>query len=134
MTTDSTIRLEIRTERVAEDGCFSTLLWDGMPFAVSAEHTFEDGRPVLGAGEYWCTRDYYNKGGYETFEIQVKGHDRVLFHIGNTEMDSRGCVLVGKSFGVLRGKGAVLDSKGGFAEFMALTSALPAFKMRVTNR
>ena len=128
------VRLEIRTERVQDDGCFSTLFWDGLPFAVSAEHTFEDGRPVLENGEYWCTRSQYHKGGYETFEIHVKGHDRILFHIGNTEEDSRGCVLIGKAFGIVRGKSAVVDSKGGFAEFMGLTAALSAFKMRVTNR
>jgi hypothetical protein len=128
--TDATVRLELHTVAVLEKGCFSVLKWDGKPIAVSLEHTFEDGRPVIAAGEYWCTRDYYHKGGYETFEIQVVGHDRVLFHIGNTEMDSRGCVLVGERFG----KDGVLDSRSGFAEFMRLTSGLPAFKMRVTNR
>lgn len=127
-------RLEIVTVSVRDDGCFSALLWDKRPFAVSVERTFENKRIVIGNGIYRCTRDHYHKGGYETFEIQVDGHDRVLFHKGNTEENSEACVIVAESFGALNGKTAVLDSKGGFAEFMTLTAGLPHFLAWVHGR
>jgi hypothetical protein len=120
-------RLEIVTVSVLDDGCFSVLLWDKRPFAVSVERTFENGRIVIGNGIYRCTRDFYHKGGYETFEIQVDGHDRVLFHKGNTEADSTACVIVANSFGELHDKTAVMDSKTGFEKFMKLTAGLENF-------
>lgn len=130
----SDLHLELKTVAVLPDGCFSVLLWDGRPFAVSVERTFDDGRPVIQNGEYECLRDFYHKGGYPTFEIQVEGHDRVLFHKGNKETDSAGCVLVAESFGVLDSGLIVLDSKHGFDEFMGLAAGLASFKMQVTGR
>jgi hypothetical protein len=126
-------RLELKTVSVRPDGCFSVLLWDGRPFAVSVERTFDDGRPVIGAGDYDCVPSFYVKGGYATFEIIVAGHTRVLFHKGNTEIDSMACVVVAESFAVMNDMTAVQDSKHGFEEFMALAGAAP-FKMRVTGR
>ena len=127
-------RLEIVTVAVRTDGVFSALLWDKRPIAVSVERTFENGRIVLPNCITRCTRTRYHKGGYETFEIQVDGHDRVLFHKGNTEDDSEGCVIVAESFGELNGQTAVLDSKGGFAEFMKLTAGLEHFLVWVHGR
>jgi len=126
-------QLQLKTIAVRDDGCFSVLLWEGKPFAVSVERTFEDG-PVIRNGTYLCTQSFYHKGNYPTFEIHVPGHDRVLFHKGNTEDDSLACVVVAESFGELHGKTAVLDSKGGFGEFMALTAGLNEFEMEVTGR
>lgn len=129
-----TARLELKTVTVRKDGCFSVLLWDGQPFAVSVEHTFENGHPIIRSGWYVCKRDFYHKGGYETFEIPVLDHTRILFHKGNTEEDSRGCVLVAESFGVIGKQTAVSDSRLGFGELMALTAGLKEFKMLVTGR
>lgn len=127
------IRLELKTVALRDDGCFSALVWDGRPFAVSVERTFDSG-PVIGNGKFLCRRDFYHKGGYVTYEIQVAGHDRILFHKGNVETDSDACVLVAESFGLLNGATAVLDSRGGFAEFMALTAGIDSFGMEVTGR
>ena len=128
------VRLKVKTVAVLDEGCFSVLLWDGRPFAVSVERTFENNRCVIENGAYLCKRDFYHKGGYETFEIFVEGHDRILFHKGNAETDSEGCVLVAESFGVLKGQAAVLDSAGGFTEFMKLSAGLTEFDMEVTGR
>jgi hypothetical protein len=133
-------RLELATVAIRDDGCFSAMLWDGRPFAVSVERTFEEGeakhgkRIVIPAGLALCKRSFYNKGGYPTFEIIVAGHTRVLFHKGNFEDNSEACVIVAESFGVLQGKTAVLDSKGGFNEFMQLAAGLQEFYMKVSGR
>ncbi len=126
--------LELVTVAVREDGCFSAMVWMSRPFAVAVERTFENTRPILGNAIYTCKRDYYYHGEYETFEIQVSGHDRVLFHKGNTEDDSLACVCVAESFGMLAGKTAVLDSKHGFEEFMQLTKGINEFKLWVRGR
>lgn len=126
--------LELKTVAVREDGCFSVMLWNGRPVAVSVERTFDDGRPIIDNGRFLCKRDFYHKGGYETFEIQIERHDRILFHKGNWETDSTGCVLVAESFAVLRGMTAIAGSVQGFDEFMQLTAGLPEFWMTVTGR
>lgn len=127
-------RLQLRTVAIRDDGCFGVLLWDGQPFAVSVERTFDDNAVVIGNGAHQCTRSYYHKGGYETFEIAVAGHDRVLFHKGNVETDSEACILVGESFSVLNAQTAVGDSKHGFEELMQLADGLTEFNMEVTGR
>ena len=125
---------ELKTVAVIGSGAFSVLLWRGIPFAVTCERTFEDVRPVIGNGVYRCKRDRYNKGGYETFEIIVPGHDRVLFHRGNTEQDSKACVLIAESFAQFEGSPGIADSKGGFAEFMKLAEGLDEFDLTVSGR
>lgn len=128
------ILLQIRTVALRDDGCFSVLLWEGRPFAVSVERTFDDGQPVIRAGIWDCRRDFYHKGGYETFQIIIPEHDRVLFHRGNSEDDSLACVCVAEKFGTLNGKTAVLESNEGFTKFMELTKGINVFLVEVIGR
>lgn len=127
-------RLQLRTVSVDALGCFSALMWDGKLFAVSVERTFDDNRPIIGNGVYVCQAAYFNRGGYTTFEILVGGHSHVLFHKGNVETDSKGCVILGSSFGELNGMPAVLGSQGAFDKFVQLTKGLKSFTMEVSGR
>lgn len=123
-------RLHIKTAAIRPHGTYSTLLWDDEPFAVSVEVS----PPVLVDGIYRCHRDHYFKGGYATFEIEVPGHDRVLFHRGNFGNQSKACVIIAESFSVLDGKVAIADSAHGFEEFMKLTAGLETFDVLVSGR
>lgn len=125
---------ELRTIAVIPDGAFSAFVVNGRPFAVTCEHTFDDGRPIIGNGVYRCRKTFFNRGQYESFEILVPGHDRVLFHKGNTEVDSRGCVLIGAGFTVIDGHAAIADSAKGFAEFWNLAKYFDAFDLVVSGR
>lgn len=116
-----------------DDGRFCAFLCHGRPFAVTCERTFENLRVVVPYGISKCKRTTYLKGGYETFEIIVPGHSRVLFHRGNKEKDSEACVLVAESFSVIDGQTAIGDSKNGFAEFMELTRGLAEFDLLVSQ-
>jgi hypothetical protein len=140
-------RLELKTIAVRDDGCFSVMLWDGRPCLVSVERTFDNGLPVIGGGAFDCRRSRYHKGGYETFEIIVPGHTRVLFHKGALEEHSLACVIVGESFGGFDrarkayaqradadDQTAILGSSAGFEEFMLLTAGIDFFRMQVTGR
>lgn len=126
---------ELKTVAVIAEGCFCAFLDPhGRPFAVTCERTFENNVPVIKAGTYRCKKSRYFKGGYDTFEILVPGHTRVLFHRGNTELDSEACVLVAENFTFFNGKAGIGDSKGGFAEFWALVSNLEEFDLVVSGR
>ena len=54
---------------------------------------------------------------HNTIEILVPGHTVLLFHAGNWEEDSTGCVLLGSEAGKLRGDRAVLNSGDTFKRF-----------------
>ncbi len=122
--------MELKTVAIRPHGVYSVLLWQDEPFAVSVEVS----PPILDDGLYRCSRDYFHRGGYETFLIDVPGHSRVLFHKGNFGSQSRACVIVAESFDVLNGKVAVVDSARGFAEFMKLTAGLERFELLVSWR
>ena len=97
-------------------------------------HTLEDPDDCIPPGEWTCTRDYYHKGDYETYEIQVPERDRILFHIGNTHNDTRGCVLLGLERGTLDGNPAVLNSRAAFRTFMDLLQGVEMFTLVVTEQ
>lgn len=49
------------------------------------------------------------KNVYEV--IDVEGRSHILFHAGNIEMDTKGCILPGLKTGKLQGHNAVLQSR-----------------------
>lgn len=128
---------------IAPEGAYGVLLRSGLPIGpVSVERTYplSDTAPhgpqlvKIPQGQYRCEKTRYHRGGYDTFEIKdVQGHSRLLFHLGNTEEDSEGCVLLGQRFGMLRGKPAVLQSGLAFAEFMSMMGFRQSFTLGVRN-
>lgn len=94
----------VRLVRVASGpgGAFGVLVVDGNPEAVTLERVFDERgetRPVIPAGTYRCEPTFFHAGDYPTWEVvNVPGHSRVLFHRGNFERESLGCILVARSF------------------------------------
>lgn len=119
--------------KIIDAGAFGVLCHNDVPFAVTLERTYEPGNTVkIGEGFHECHRSRYNRGNYDTFEITVPGHDRILFHKGNTELHSEGCVLVAESFAVLGGKPGITLSADGFAEFMKRAVEVDSFTLEVS--
>lgn len=117
-------------------GAFGMIAWDMRPFAVTLEHTYqkENGRykVKLAPGWYTCTRTIYNRGGYETWLITGEGvgpERRIMFHKGNHEDDSDGCILVGERIEPVRGVPGLVQSGEGFAELMRLTQGIDKFDL-----
>lgn len=116
----------------------------GHQLFVSIEHTYDDGKgnwlPKIPPGRYKCVRGMHQltTGGlFDTFEITgVEGHTGLLFHPGNTERDSHGCVCIGNAFGELPVPGgqimdAVLGSRQAFDLFMTLQMPVDEFWLTV---
>lgn len=120
-----------RKERKPE-GVFSVMSND----MVALEHSYptEDGgwEPKIPNGTYRCVRGKHRLHGmdkdFETFEITgVEGHTGLLFHWGNYNRDSEGCVLVGASEdGVM-----ITMSRASFAKFMTLQDGVDEFQLTV---
>ena len=128
--------ITLTLKRIARDdyGTFGVLIRNNTPFAVTCEDLWRENAPNISCipvGMYRCVRVQSPKFG-NTFEITgVEGRTHILFHKGNTEDDTHGCVLIGERFEVLNGKTAVLDSGSGFGEFMRLMEDVDSFPLHI---
>ena len=128
------MRFQLKRIAIHEFGAFGVIMKNNIPFAVTLERTFEpDNRVVVPTGIVLCKKSRYYKGGYPTYELQIEGHSRVLFHKGNKEEHSLGCILVAESYHVFGSQPGVANSAGGFSEFMALTEGVSEFNIEVSN-
>lgn len=131
----------LRTIAYRPDGVFSELYNGADLFCSTLEHAYQNEVawiPKIPRGAtYTCKRGMhnlvtYNKGlPFETFEVTgVAGHTGILFHPGNFNRDSSGCILVGKELkqGV---EWWITHSKDQFASFMKTLEGIDEFSLRV---
>jgi hypothetical protein len=117
----------IRLEK-SEQGLIGVLRMNDAVFCL----TLEPDTTFLKQGCYHCQR-FSGTKWQNTFEIVVPGHVAVLFHAGNVEADTQGCVLLGSSVGKLKGDRAVLNSGATFVQFMDALKEQDFFTLFVTN-
>ncbi len=115
---------QMTLKRIAsnEDRTFGVLLDnDNDPFAVTLEDPWKGNKvnvSCIPADKYICKKRFSPKFG-DTYEVtNVEGRTHILFHKGNTEQDTHGCILIGESFDYLGGDPAIINSGKGFREFM----------------
>lgn len=128
---------ELRRPAFRDDGIFGELWFDGdtYPFSVTLEHSY-NGQPKLPAGIYRCVRGQHalhNGVPFETFEITgVAGHSAILFHAGNYNRDSEGCVLLGREIvNAPDGSEMITGSRLEFHQFMARLEGIDEFELKV---
>ncbi len=117
-----------------EDGVFGVLSYESRPFAVTLEPEDKNNQrniSCIPSGRYLCKRVESPKFG-NTFQVTgVYNRSGILFHAGNTEEDSKGCILVGEEFGELYRKTAILKSRKGLAEFLKLLNGDDEFWLSI---
>lgn len=120
------------------DGIFSILvqLDTGTRFSVTLEHSYEN-LPKLPDGSYTCVRGKHRLHGmtedFETFEVTgVEGHSGILFHWGNYNKDSDGCILLGQSISKDT-DWMVTHSRDTFAKFMDMLQGTDEFTLIVAH-
>lgn len=124
--------------RVSDSGVatYGVLLQDRTPFAVTLERPWLDnrkGESCIPAGDYECRRVKSPTFG-DTFEVvNVQGRTAILFHKGNINDDTHGCILVGESFNPVLGRPGITASKEGYAEFMGLLRMVNSFPLTITE-
>lgn len=119
-----------RTE-LSDTGIFGYLSQDKDELFATLEHSY-DKEPKLLPGLYICKRGIHYlkdlKTAFETFEIMnVPGHSGILFHPGNYNEDSEGCILIGTA----RVGNMVTDSRAAFKRFMAFQDGVQQFNLVV---
>lgn len=122
------MKLILRRNTFREDGVFGELLDEKFNHMfMTLEHAYkqEDGsyEPKVPAGEYLCKRGLHqlHKGDpFDTFEVTgIEGHAGILFHVGNYNKDSEGCILLGTGIGLMLKGGKMLTaSTQAFGKFI----------------
>jgi hypothetical protein len=125
------------------DGIFSELRdVSGDALFLTLEHAYQDPlggfQPKLPDGEYLCVRGMHKLKAmhdpFETFEVtKVPGHTGILFHVGNFNFDSDGCILVGHEVKILNGHQALTQSRASFEQFMNLLTGYDEFTLIVKS-
>jgi hypothetical protein len=129
--------LFLKREESREDGIFSVLDdASGKVLFYTLEHSYA-GNPKLYSGTFKCIRGMHRLEGmthsFETFEITgVTGHSNILFHAGNWNKDSSGCVLLGLGIAQSPQGQMITGSKQAFAEFIELTKSLDTFYLVIS--
>lgn len=116
-------------------GTFGVLLVGGLPFCVTLEDPDNDNQrniSCIPAGKYRCSPYPSQKFG-NTFVVEgVRGRAGILFHAGNTHLNTHGCILLGERFGTMSdGTPAILDSVSAVKRFLREFSS--PFELEVVN-
>lgn len=132
--------LTLRHKSSDQFGIFGILEDEGgHAIAVTLEHAYASATGFNGKippGRYKCVRGPHRlhsmTSDFETFEVTgVVGHDNILFHWGNYNKDSDGCILLGDRKADVGGSEMITNSKVTFAKFMELQKGLSSFELRV---
>jgi hypothetical protein len=119
---------------------FGELVTCDQAICKTLEHAYPGPRgtisflPKIPKGTFLCVRGIHHITNrlepLETFEITgVPGHSGLLFHRGNDNDDSAGCVLLGDAIKEYR----IVDSGKAFARFMTLMDGINDFELEVTD-
>lgn len=129
-----------------DDGIYGEITDEaGKHICVSLEHAYDSGAgdgsyaPKVPPGTYLCQQGEHQLAHmsypFVTFEVTgVPNHKNILFHVGNYNDDSEGCVLVGTAVRpVGDGTWMISASKNAFNAFMQLQDGTNQFTLTVRN-
>ena len=122
-----------------EFGAFGVLFSEGIPFALTLENTWinnEKNISCIPIGRYKCKRYHSAKFGttFQIMDVPERGNgEAIIFHKGNLDDNTRGCVLIGEQFGYINDEPAILRSGDGFAEFMEKNKNVDEFDLIIKD-
>ena len=118
-------------------GTFGALKWreDPAPFAVSLEDPWKNNQKNISCipeGEYNCHLFMSPTHG-PTFQVMaVPNRTYILFHKGNTHINTAGCILIAESYDFLGGIPSVKSSAVGFNEFWNRVKDVDEFTLHIS--
>lgn len=133
------MKASLKTTDSRPEGIFSDFYLNGTHFCKTLEHAFPSGEgwmPKLPRNwTYTCKRGTHqldHGDPFVTFEITgVPGHSGILFHVGNFNKDSDGCVLQGAE--IVKDAGWwISHSRLTFQAFMHLLEGVDSFELEVS--
>jgi hypothetical protein len=133
-------KMKITLNRLTKDSITPTfgvlLTEDKIPFALTLERPWLENRKNLSCipiGIYGCTRINSPKFGETFMVMNVLNRSEILFHKGNIDDDTHGCILVGEQFEQINKEAGIIASKHGFEEFMAHLTGINSFSLEIKD-
>lgn len=120
------------------DGVAGIVVADSLPICLSMERPWlnnQIGISCIPTGVYVCRRVESPKFGW-TFEVtNVSGRTAILFHRGNIDDDSHGCIVLGEQFNIWEPTGqlSLASSDVAFTEFMRRATGSDKFQFTVRD-
>lgn len=125
-----------RLEQNPQHGTFGVMLICQQTFCCTIELPDRDNANDISripAGVYSCKKQQSARFG-AVFEIMsVPDRSDIVIHIGNTIKDTRGCILLGRSFGWIGNNRAILHSAETFSEFMHIMRDVLELQLSIYN-
>ena len=118
-----------------EDGTYGVMEYNGIPFCLTLEPNDRGNgkNSCIPPGRYRCSRHSGPK--YKnTWEItDVPNRTAILFHVGNIEDNSLGCILLGHALGTLKSKLSVTSSSNTFNKFMNISERMTVLNLTISE-
>ena len=110
--------LRVESTEIVTRGC---LLVDGRFICLTLENPWKENSPnvsCIPTGQYQLVPYVSLQHGATYKLLGVPNREGIIVHVGNTEDNTRGCVLLGMEVGTLDGQPAVLQSRKAFNRFL----------------
>ncbi len=126
--------IQVGLYRVSEhDGeTYGVLMLNGRPRFVTLEEAWKDNKPNISCipvGNYLCSAYQSARFGSTYIVDNVPGRSGILFHPGNTALDTQGCILVGSSYNAQLGLSGINNSRPAFLNFLRLLKDQNEFEL-----
>lgn len=131
------MKLDLIRIESGNDGTFGVLRIDGKAFCTTLELPNRNNTPnnsCIPVGVYACKKVKSPKFGL-TFEVTgVKVRSEILFHVGNTIADSKGCILIGTGYGLISsGVRGVVASRQAMDRFLEATKDNDSLSLEIIS-
>lgn len=128
-----------RFSTTIEHGTFGVISVDetGIPLCVTLEPPWMNNRrdvSCIPAGNYTIMKIKSERFGATWAVMNVPGRGGIIFHRGNSLADTKGCILVGSSFGGVgstRKIQGIRASNAAMARFLARTSGVHTMTLEI---
>jgi hypothetical protein len=135
--------ITVTRNKFSKDGIFGEMTDKNGHLCVTLEHAYQDAKgnwvPKIPQGTFTCVNGPHTLHSHPqefwTYEIAgVAGHSNLLFHWGNFNKDSEGCVLLGQKIVEHPTEGPMItNSRETFAMFIQLMAGLKTFEATFVN-
>lgn len=132
------MKMVIKRTSYNEDGTFGLFYIDGVFHSYTLEPEDKNNQKDISCipkGVYTCKRVRSPKFGNTFMVMDVPNRSAILFHSGTTEIDSRGCIILGDVVGhdEKNNKIGVFGSKMAIKRFLDKTAGVNEFELTITE-